>query len=178
MSAIPQYLHRFNWVDLLSSTRLSVSAALAAILAFLAFRPRKGWLRQRATVGSSDNLDSGGSKLPPHTNIVVEGGDDDDHDLDSKGMPLVPPVDPTAFSALPVGSRDERAESNLPFSYVTTAGYAKPMFIPDASSGAPSTGRTPSGVLPSNLSDRYCTALGARLFGCPSLQNSGTPHSC
>jgi hypothetical protein len=128
---------------------------LVTLLAFLAFRPRKGWLRRRAAVGSAsaDKADSGRSKILD--SVPDRGGKEGGFDQE-KGMALVPPAPADGLSLLPVGSLAEQQDEQLPFSYITTAGHDKQYNLAGGSSGVSSSdpARSPSGILPSHQSAR------------------------
>lgn len=83
-------------------------ALVLALLAFFAFRPRKGWLRH-AAVGSAKR----DSLLPLDKRPLPHGGR------------LAPGMDPNQLSLLPASTNDAEL-ADLPLSYISTAGPGRP----------------------------------------------------
>ena len=87
-----------------------------ALLAFLALRPRKGWLRREA---------------PPAQQVA---------DLPHK-TPLVPACDPRLLSQLPdaeLGGTSAGGSSSLPLSYISSLGPTNDHALPHGGDHTPS----------------------------------------
>lgn len=109
----------------------------AALLAFLAFRPRKGWLRRTAVASDKPT-----SLLPDNSRIASYDGQ------------LTPDMDPGALSVLPAStSADESA--SLPLSYIST-GFGR-------GSSFEGGGQASGGLSPRLFACSICVGVGGLL---------------
>ncbi|PSC69697.1 Serine threonine-kinase CTR1 isoform A [Micractinium conductrix] len=156
--------------------------AVAAVLAFFALRPRKGWLLRQTPVFDIKQPDSERSSqaYPRRPNKLDV---DDDGDDDGPLSKLAPTVDPQLFSVVPHTPADVnggKETSSLPYSYITTGGMhgVGDRRAPSCSSTPPSfhTPRTQSltaggGTLEN---DPVLTFISTRLATLQGTQGSAT----